>query len=164
MTDKTKNYITPRGAAQLKKELHQLLTVDRPALVQTVSWAASNGDRSENADYIYGKRRLREIDRRVRFLTQRLEAAVIIDPATQNSDRVLFGATVTIQNEEEIIKKYTIVGADEIEASQGRVSWASPMAKVLLNARVGDWVTLISPKGKEDLEILKIEYIAQEPY
>ncbi len=156
-----KNYITPKGAEKLKKELHQLLISDRPALVQTITWAASNGDRSENADYIYGKRRLREIDRRIRFLTQRLDAAVIVDPEKQSSDRVLFGATVTICNEEGVKKVFTIVGKDEIDAARGQVSWASPIARALLNAKVGDLVSLHSPKGSEELEIIKIEYGAQ---
>jgi transcription elongation factor GreB len=139
----------------------KLLADERPALVKTVSWAASNGDRSENGDYIYGKRRLREIDRRIRFLTKRLEAAEIIDPATQGSDRVLFGARVTVQRvdvDEERTRNYRIVGIDETDVSRGEISWISPMARALLNAKKGDVVTLRTPRGEEELEILEIHY------
>jgi transcription elongation factor GreB len=161
----TKNYITPTGADRLKAELHQLLSEERPALVKTVSWAASNGDRSENGDYIYGKRRLREIDRRIRFLTKRLEAAEIIDPASQSSDRVLFGARVSVQRvdcvdmDEERVRVYRIVGIDETDVGRGEISWISPMARALLNAKQGDVVTLRTPRGEEELEILKIQYL-----
>ena len=154
-----KNYITPQGAEKLKAELKDLLYTQRPALVQTVSWAASNGDRSENGDYIYGKRRLREIDRRIRFLTKRLEAAVIVDPAAHKTDQVLFGATVTVRNEDDDERTYQIVGIDEADPKAGRVSWISPLAKALLNAKRGDVVTLRSPKGEEDLEITKVQYV-----
>lgn len=153
-----KNYITPSGAEKLKSELHQLLHVERPALVQTISWAASNGDRSENGDYIYGKRRLREIDRRIRFLTKRLEAAQIIDPAQQRADRVLFGAQVRVCDEDARERSYQIVGIDESDPKAGKVSWISPIAKALLNAKVGDVVTLRSPQGEEELEILEVQY------
>ncbi len=153
-----KNYITPAGADRLKAELKRLLYGDRPALVQTIQWAASNGDRSENGDYIYGKRRLREMDRRIRFLGKRLEIAEIIDPVTQQSDRVLFGARVTVKDEEERSRTYRIVGIDETEVSRGEVSWISPIARALLNAKVGDFVTLRTPRGDEELEILKIQY------
>jgi transcription elongation factor GreB len=125
-----------------------------------ISWAASNGDRSENGDYIYGKRRLREIDRRIRFLTQRLEQSEVVDPLKQDQSRVLFGATVTIENEAGLEKRYRIVGQDEIDLSQGWVSWASPMAKALLNGRVGSVVELKTPRGTEEVEIIKIEYVA----
>jgi transcription elongation factor GreB len=155
-----KNYITPGGAAKLKEELHFLLSVDRPKVVETVAWAASNGDRSENADYIYGKRRLREIDRRIRFLQKRLDAAEIVDPSLQTADRVLFGATVLIADEAAAKRQYQIVGIDETDAKQGRVSWISPIGKALLQARVGDFVILKTPKGEEELEVLKIEYQA----
>ncbi len=155
----TKNYITPKGFEKLRVELKDLLTVQRPELVKTVSWAASNGDRSENADYIYGKRRLREIDRRIRFLTKRTEAAEIVDPLMQKSDRVLFGATVTVLNEEEKKVTYKIVGIDESEPTYKKVSWISPIAKCLLNAKVGDVVNFRSPKGDEELEVIKIEYV-----
>ena len=154
----TKNYLTPGGATKLKEELKRLLYEDRPALVKTVSWAASNGDRSENGDYIYGKRKLREIDRRIRFLTKRLEIAVIVDPAAQTSDKVLFGASVTIENSQGERKTYQIVGVDETEVSRGKISWISPLAKALFNAQIGDVVNFRSPKGEEDLEIIEIRY------
>ncbi|HAR41697.1 MAG TPA: transcription elongation factor GreB [Bdellovibrionales bacterium] len=156
-----KNYITPSGAQRLKDELKTLLHQERPALVQTISWAASNGDRSENGDYIYGKRRLREIDRRIRFLTKRLEKAIVVDPATQNSQEVLFGATVTVRDENERKRKFRIVGIDETNVAQGDVSWISPIAKALLHTRSGDVITFRSPKGEEELEILEIRYEAK---
>jgi transcription elongation factor GreB len=154
----TKNYITPAGAEKLKAELKKLLYEDRPELVKTVSWAASNGDRSENGDYIYGKRKLREIDRRIRFLTKRLEAAEIVDPLTQPKDRVLFGATVTVSDEDGKERKYQIVGIDETDVQKGRVSWISPVAKALLGSKEGDAVILHTPKGDEELEVLSIRY------
>lgn len=154
----TKNYITPAGADRLKAELKKLLYDERPALVKTVQWAASNGDRSENGDYLYGKRRLREIDRRIRFLTKRLEAAEIVDPVTQSADRVLFGATVTVEDEDGRERTYRIVGIDESEPSKGEVSWISPVARALLNSRVGDTVTLRTPKGDEELEVKSVVY------
>jgi transcription elongation factor GreB len=153
-----RNYMTPAGAERLKAELRKLLYDERPALVKTVQWAASNGDRSENGDYIYGKRRLREIDRRIRFLTKRLESAEIVDPATTQSDRILFGATVTVRDEEGRQRVYRIVGIDESDPATGSVSWISPIAKALLNARTGDAVTLRTPKGEEELEIIRVEY------
>jgi len=153
-----KNYITPKGFSRLKQELHELLNTARPDLVQVVSWAASNGDRSENGDYLYGKKKLREIDRRIRFLTKRMEIAEIIDPAKIQSSRVQFGATVTFQNEDGVRKKVSIIGIDEIDPAQGKISWISPLAKVLLNQEVGEAITFISPKGEEELEILSIEY------
>ena len=155
-----KNYITPQGYAKLKEELRQLLYVERPKVVQTVSWAASNGDRSENGDYIYGKRRLREIDRRVHFLNGRLDAAVVIDPVTQKSDRVLFGATLTIADEDGSSRTIVIVGADETDAAKGHISWKSPMAKALLGAKLGDVVSVIVPQGQKEVEILEIQYCA----
>ena len=154
----SKNYITPVGADRLKAELRQLLHTERPELVKVIQWAASNGDRSENGDYIYGKRRLREIDRRIRFLTKRLEAAEIIDPAAQVSDRVLFGATVTVLDEEERTRTYRIVGIDETDVKRGHVSWISPIAKALLNSKAGDVVTLKTPKGEGELEVLRVRY------
>lgn len=153
-----KNYITPQGLEHLRTELTQLLKVDRPKMVETVAWAASNGDRSENGDYIYGKRRLREIDRRIRFLTKRLEIVEVVEPEKRQSDQVFFGATVTLLNEEEEEKVYSIVGVDESDASMGKISWISPLARALIKARVGDTITFRSPKGEEDLEITKIEY------
>lgn len=153
-----KNYITPTGADKLKAELKHLLYTERPDLVKVVAWAASNGDRSENADYIYGKRRLREIDRRMRFLQKRLDAAVIVDPREQKGDKVLFGATVTVENQEGKSKTFQIVGVDETNPSEGRISWISPLGKALLQADLGEVVTLQTPKGEEELEIVKVEY------
>ena len=156
------NYITPGGARRLKEELHRLLATDRPEVVRTVSWAASNGDRSENGDYIYGKRRLREIDRRIRFLQKRLEAARVVDPLEQKGDRVVFGATVTVADEEGHERTYRIVGIDESEPTVGKVSWISPLAKTLMGARVGDGVTLRTPKGEEELDVLDVRFVAIE--
>jgi transcription elongation factor GreB len=153
-----KNYITPAGARRLRDELKRLLDVDRPEVVRTVSWAASNGDRSENGDYIYGKKRLREIDRRIRFLQRRLDIAEVVDPALQKGSKVLFGATVVVEDEEGVRKTYRIVGIDEADASQGCVSWISPLAKALLNHSEGETVVLRTPRGEEDLEILSVKF------
>ena len=154
-----KNYITPAGYERLKSELVHLLNVERPEVVRTVSWAASNGDRSENGDYIYGKKRLREIDRRIRFLTKRLDSAVVVDPAAREAtDQVFFGATVryaTARGEE---REVTIVGIDEVDPARGYVSWISPVARALIKAREGDTVTLRTPAGVETLEILEVRY------
>ncbi len=155
----TKNYMTPQGAARMRKELLYFLNIERPKVVETVTWAASNGDRSENADYIYGKRRLREIDRRIRFLTKRLDAIEIVDPAKQKGDRVLFGATVTVLDEEGVRKTYQIVGIDESDPAHGKVSWHSPLGKALLQARKGDAVQFHSPKGIQELEVEDIRFI-----
>lgn len=152
-----KNYISPAGYARLKAELKQLVEAERPEVVKTVAWAAALGDRSENADYIYGKRRLREIDRRVRFLIKRLEAAEVVDASGRDSDQVFFGATVKVRSKTDV-REFTIVGVDEVDAGRGRVSWISPIARALLKAREGDVVTLRSPAGEEKLEILEIEY------
>ncbi len=156
----SKNYMTPKGAQRLKDELHHLVAVERPKIVDVVSWAASLGDRSENADYIYGKRRLREIDRRIRFLTKRLEIAEIVDPALTVADSVRFGATVRVQTEDEGEKTYVIVGIDETDGKRGRISWISPLGRALLKAKVGDSITFRAPRGEVDLEILEIRYIA----
>ncbi len=153
-----KNYITPGGFQRLKDELTQLWTVERPELVQTIAWAASNGDRSENGDYIYGKKRLREIDRRIRFLSKRLENAEVVDPAGRDSDQVFFGATVTVLDGSGRERTYSIVGMDEADPGRGWVSWISPIAKALLKAREGDVVTLKSPAGEEQLEIVEVSY------
>src|SRR5687768_2277883 len=152
-----KNYITPAGYARLEAELRKLVEVDRPEVVKTVAWAASLGDRSENADYIYGKRRLREIDRRVRFLIKRLESAEIVHSAGRDTDQIFFGATVKVRSASET-REVTIVGVDEVDPAHGRVSWVSPIAKALLKAREGDTVTLRSPAGEEQLEILEVAY------
>ncbi|HUO45103.1 MAG TPA: transcription elongation factor GreB [Burkholderiales bacterium] len=154
-----KNYITPAGHARLKSELQQLLDTERPALVKTIAWAAANGDRSENADYIYGKRRLREIDRRIRFLTKRLEIAEIIDPARPGLDRVFFGATVTYSDGNGVERTISIVGQDETDPARGRISWISPVARALNKTRAGDAVTLKTPAGTEELQVLEVRYI-----
>jgi transcription elongation factor GreB len=152
-----KNYITPAGYARLEAELRKLVELERPEVVKTVAWAASLGDRSENADYLYGKRRLREIDRRVRFLIKRLESAEIVKSSGRDTDQVFFGATVRIKGRDDV-KELTIVGVDEVDPAHGRVSWVSPIAKALLKAREGDLVTLRSPAGEEQLEILEVTY------
>jgi len=153
-----RNYITPGGYARLKAELKALVEIERPEVVRTVSWAASNGDRSENGDYIYGKKRLREIDRRVRFLIKRLEGATVVDNAGRGTDQVFFGATVVIRSDAGGERRLTIVGADEVDTARGRVSWFAPIARALLKARAGDDVTLQSPAGRERLEILDVQY------
>src|SRR5688500_11131978 len=152
-----KNYITPAGYARLEAELRRLVEIERPEVVKTVAWAASLGDRSENADYIYGKRRLREIDRRVRFLIKRLEGAEIVNSSGRETDQVFFGATVRVKGAAGE-KTVTIVGVDEVDPANGRVSWISPIAKALLKAREGDTVTLRTPAGEERLEILEVTY------
>jgi transcription elongation factor GreB len=153
-----KNYMTPIGAAKLQAELRALLHDERPKLVKVIEWAAGNGDRSENADYIYGKRRLREIDRRIRFLTKRLEAAVVVDPKDQKGKVVLFGATVTIEDEQSNQRTYQIVGIDESNPAHGQISWVSPLAKALIGKSKGEVIIFRAPKGEEDLEIIHVEY------
>ncbi|MBL7671740.1 MAG: transcription elongation factor GreB [Bdellovibrionaceae bacterium] len=155
---KDKNYITPTGFQNLRAEYQQLLNGERPRVVETVAWAASNGDRSENADYIYGKRRLREIDRRLKFLTERLEAAEIVNPLLTKSDRVLFGATVTISDLEGKEITYQIVGEDELDPKAGKISWRSPIAKALLGKRPGEEVQVHKPSGLEVIVIESLEY------
>ena len=152
-----KNYITPAGFARLQAEKKQLLDIDRPEVVKTVAWAASLGDRSENADYIYGKRRLREIDRRVRFLIKRLESAEIVHSSGRETEQVFFGARVRVKGAsgERTIR---IVGIDEVDPANGCVSWVSPIARALIKAREGDTVRLHTPAGEEKLEILEVEY------
>ena len=154
-----KNYMTPAGFKRMQQEMHNLRTKIRPEITQTVAWAAANGDRSENADYQYGKRRLREIDRRLEFLTKRLESAHVVDPLAVACDHVKFGATVTIADEDGNERTYTIVGIDEIDLSKGRISWASPIANALMRAKVGDSITFQAPKGKQELEVLAIHYL-----
>lgn len=155
-----KNYITYTGIQKLKDEYHELFHGERPKLVETVAWAASNGDRSENADYQYGKKRLREIDRRLKFLIDRMDKAEVIDPSQIASDKVLFGATVTYENEEGQVKTYQIVGEDEFDIQKGKISWKSPLAKALLGKQKGQEIKFQKPNGDEDFfEILKIEYI-----
>jgi len=153
-----KNYITPAGHRRLSEELSRLWKDERPAMVATVAWAAANGDRSENGDYLYGKRRLREIDRRVRFLSKRLDSAVVVDNTGKKHDRVFFGATVTYQPESGDERVVTIVGVDELDAGSERISWRSPLAAALIKARVGDVVTLRTPGGMQRLEVVAIRY------
>lgn len=155
-----KNYMTPGGAKRMQEELHHLRFEERPEVCAVVQWAAGNGDRSENADYQYGKRRLREIDRRVRFLSKRLDNLEVVDPLRiPNKDQVMFGATVTIRDEDGEEKTYSIVGADEADASKGRISWMSPIGLALFKATVGDFISFKSPKGQRDIEVIAIQYI-----
>jgi len=156
--DAFKNYITPAGHRRLTEELTRLWKVERPAMVSTVAWAASNGDRSENGDYIYGKKRLREIDRRIRYLSKSLDSAVVVDNAGKAQERVFFGATVIYQRESGEEREVTIVGIDELDSGSTRVSWRSPLASALLKAKVGDTVTLRTPQGPEQLEIIAVRY------
>lgn len=155
----TKNYITPAGHARLKDELEHLVKRERPHVVEVVAWAASNGDRSENGDYIYGKRRLREIDRRIRFLTKRLDIAEIVDPLRQgDNDQIFFGARVTVMDVDGVENSYTIVGVDETDVGRGRISWVSPLARALIKAREGDSIKFQSPLGVREIEILEVIY------
>jgi transcription elongation factor GreB len=155
----TRNYMTPSGYSRMKAEYMHLLDVERPELVQTVAWAASNGDRSENGDYIYGKKRLREIDRRLRFLAKRMENSEVIDPAQrQGCEQVFFGATVTVCHEDGVERTYSIVGIDEANASRGHISWVSPLARALLKARADDTIVLRLPNGVEELVVVSIIY------
>lgn len=158
-----KNYITPQGYARLRDELLQLIDEERPKIVDVVHWAAGNGDRSENGDYLYGKKRLREIDRRIRFLTQRLEIAEISEPSLHyGRDQVFFGATVRYADEAGQEKTVTIMGVDEADSSLGQVSWISPVARALLRARKGDEVKLVTPLGVQDIEVLQVDYPAPD--
>jgi transcription elongation factor GreB len=161
-----KNYMTPAGFARMREELDTLMRKERPDVVKVVSWAAGNGDRSENGDYIYGKKRLREIDRRIRFLVRRLDRAEVVDPAApredDSADRVFFGATVTVADQDGIERTVSIVGIDEIDTPRGYISWISPMARALLKAREGDKVLLHTPGGKERLEILEVTYLEED--
>jgi transcription elongation factor GreB len=154
-----KNYMTPQGHRHMQDELHQLLRVERPKVAETVAWAAGNGDRSENGGYTYGKRRLREIDRRIRFLSTRLKSAEVVDPEQQKKlDQVFFGATVTYADGRRAERTITIVGIDEADLSRGQVSWVSPVAKALMKAHEGDIVDLRAPAGVERIEVLEIRY------
>jgi transcription elongation factor GreB len=156
-----KNYITPQGYARLRTELLDLIDNERPKVVEAVHWAARNGDRSENGDYIYGKRRLREIDRRIRVLTKRLEIAEVTDPSVHfGKEQVFFGATVTYANESGAEHTITILGIDESDSAQAQVSWVAPIARTLLKARVGDVVRLVTPVGVEEIEVMGVQYPA----
>jgi transcription elongation factor GreB len=155
----TRNYMTPTGYQRLRRELMDLLDVERPKMVETVSWAAKNGDRSENGDYLYGKKRLREIDRRIRFLTKRLDIAEVADPSLHHgSEQVFFGARVTYANDRGEQRTITIKGVDEADNLRGEVSWVSPIARALLKARVGDEVSLLTPGGLQRIEVLDVRY------
>ncbi|MCB0352274.1 MAG: transcription elongation factor GreB [Bdellovibrionales bacterium] len=158
MNQVTKNYITPGGFRALQAELKQLRTKERPKLTETIAWAAGNGDRSENGDYIYGKKRLREIDKRIRFLLKRIENAEVIDPAQQKGTEVRFGATVTILDEDGNEKTYSIVGTDEMNIEKGKISYVSPLASALLRRKEGDVITFRSPRGEQEIEILEVAY------
>ncbi len=160
----SRNYMTPAGYARLRGELLDLIDNERPKIVEVVHWAASNGDRSENGDYLYGKKRLREIDRRIRFLTKRLEVAEVVDPLVHaGSDQVFFGATVTYVDEEDATSTITIMGIDEADSGRGQVSWVSPVARALLKSRVGDEVPLPTPGGVRSLEVLEVRYERHDP-
>ena len=155
-----KNYMTPEGFARLREELMTLMRKERPEVVQVVSWAAANGDRSENGDYLYGKKRLREIDRRIRFLSKRLERSEVVDPAKRpKTDQVFFGATVTYANEKDERRTVKIVGVDEVDPGRGHVSWISPIARALLRNREGDLVRMRTPAGEEEIEIVTVAYV-----
>jgi len=154
-----KNYITPAGFERLRAELRELVDVERPKVVEAVHWAASNGDRSENGDYIYGKKRLREIDRRVRFLIKRLEIAVVVDPALHyGNTQIFFGASVVYADATGSERRVRIVGIDEANSAAGDVSWVSPIARTLLKANEGDALKLITPQGVQDIEVLEVRY------
>jgi transcription elongation factor GreB len=156
-----KNYMTPAGYKRLREELLDLIDNERPKIVEIVHWAASNGDRSENGDYHYGKKRLREIDRRIRFLTKRLEIAEVVDPSLHyGNDQIFFGATVTYVEESGQERTITIYGIDEADNAQGQVSWVSPIARTLIKARTGDVLRLASPAGAQEIEVLRVEYPA----
>ncbi|MCW5649489.1 MAG: transcription elongation factor GreB [Ramlibacter sp.] len=154
-----RNYMTPQGYARLRAELMDLIDNERPKVVEVVHWAASNGDRSENGDYLYGKKRLREIDRRIRFLTKRLEIAEVTDPTVHHGhDQIFFGATVTYEDDLGAVRTVTIMGIDEADSAQGQVSWIAPVARALLKAREGDVVKLVTPAGTRELEVLEVRY------
>lgn len=153
------NYITPQGARKLSEELARLRSVERPKTVQEVADAAAQGDRSENAEYIYGKKRLREIDRRMHYLTKRLESAVVVDPKEKRGDKIFFGATVELEDEDGNNRVYQIVGEDEIDSARGQISWRSPLGRALLGKRQGDVVTVRRPAGELELEILAVRYV-----
>ena len=156
-----RNYMTPQGYAKLRAEFSQLWENERPELVKTIAWAASNGDRSENGDYIYGKKRLREIDRRLRYLSKRLDSAVVVDPAQRGkTEQIYFGATVTYATADGVEQTISIVGMDEVDPARGRVSWISPIAKALLKKQPGDRVRLATPGGLEEIDVLEVRYEA----
>lgn len=157
-----KNYLTPGGFQRLRSELLNLLNVERPKVVETVAWAAGNGDRSENADYIYGKRRLREIDRRIHFLQKRLESAEVVDPTTIKGKVIRFGATIELTDEEGVVKSYVLVGPDELNADKGWISWLSPLGKALLQKSEGDEVRVVTPQGERYFIVTSVQFLALE--
>lgn len=159
MADPTPRYITPQGFARIREEYEELFSTERPKLVETIAWAAANGDRSENGDYIYGRKRLREIDRRLSHLSRIMKAAKIIDPASQQSrDQVRFGATVELADEADNRRMLTIVGDDEADASVGRIGWSAPIARALIGARTGEERIVRLPSGEKSYEIMAIRY------
>lgn len=161
MSSEQRHYMTPGGHARLRDELEYLVKTERPKIVEIVSWAASNGDRSENGDYLYGKKRLREIDRRIRFLMKRLENAQVVDPAAQqHQEQIFFGATILVCDEEGGEARYSIVGVDEADPAKGWISWVSPLARALIKLREGDVARFLSPQGERELEILEVQYVA----
>lgn len=161
MSTEQRHYMTPGGHARLRDELEYLVKTERPRIVEIVSWAASNGDRSENGDYLYGKKRLREIDRRIRFLMKRLEDAQVVDPAAQqHREQVFFGATVVVCDETGLEATYSIVGIDEADPGKGWISWVSPLARALIKLREGDIARFNSPQGERELEIIEVAYVA----
>ena len=153
-----KNYITPAGFARLQEELRRLKFQDRPKVTATVAWAAGNGDRSENGDYIYGKKKLREIDKRIEFLLKRLDIAEVVDPLSINTTEVRFGASVTIRDQDGQVKIYAILGVDEVDVNSGKISWRSPLGAALLEKKPGDLVTFTTPKGEQEVEVLSVTY------
>lgn len=159
--EKEKNYITPAGHQRLLDELHELVQKERPEVTKVVAWAASNGDRSENADYQYGKKRLREIDRRVRFLNKRLDCAIVVDWEKNSSEKVQFAATVEIENESGVRKRVQIIGVDEIDTNLGKISWKSPLGSALMGKTVGDEVSVRTPQGEVEWSIISVEYKKQ---
>ena len=159
----SKNYITPAGHARLVAEQEYLIREERPRMVEVVAWAASNGDRSENGDYLYGKKRLREIDRRIRFLNKRLDNAQVVDPTAQgNNEQIFFGATVTLSFDGEPEQTFAIVGIDEADASSGRISWISPLARALIKSRAGDSIRFQTPAGVREIEVVEVRYLPLE--
>jgi transcription elongation factor GreB len=156
----TKNYMTPGGHRRMKAELEHLSNVERPEVTRVVSWAAGNGDRSENGDYLYGKKRLREIDRRMRYLIKRLDNAEVIDPTTRDTEQIFFGATVDVENQRGEARTISIVGLDEVDAARGYISWVSPIARALTKHGAGDTVQLPTPAGIETLDIVSVRYVA----
>ena len=159
MAEVRPRFITPQGLARIRAEYDELFGIERPKLVETISWAAANGDRSENGDYIYGRKRLREVDRRLGYLAKVMKGAKVVDPATQATDQVRFGATVELADEDDARRTFTIVGDDETDASDGRIGWSAPLTRALIGARVGDERTVRLPAGEKSYEVIEIRYV-----